>query len=119
LGGRAQAGIRCADPDQTQVYLPRDVFFGRLGFAAVFFSVWVSDFGRFFPATSELLPQGDRDRDSTSIGLLGPIVAHGSEIRPGSRSTRAHARAVATHARDDSIVAAKDRADVATLSRPS
>jgi hypothetical protein len=34
-------------------YLPREVFFGRFGFACVFFSVWASDFGRFFPATSD------------------------------------------------------------------
>ena len=33
-------------------YLPREVFFGRLGLAGAFFSVWASDFGRFFPATS-------------------------------------------------------------------
>jgi hypothetical protein len=32
--------------------LPREVFFGRFGFAGVFFSVWGSDFSRFFPATS-------------------------------------------------------------------
>jgi hypothetical protein len=34
------------------VYFPREVFFGRLGLAGAFFSVWASDFGRFFPATS-------------------------------------------------------------------
>lgn len=33
-------------------YLPREVFFGRFPFAGAFFSVWASDFGRFFPATS-------------------------------------------------------------------
>jgi hypothetical protein len=33
-------------------YLPREVFFGRLGLAGAFFSVWASDFGRFFPAKS-------------------------------------------------------------------
>jgi len=33
-------------------YLPREVFFGRFGFAGGFFPVWVSDFERFFPATS-------------------------------------------------------------------
>ena len=33
-------------------YLPREVFFGRLGLFGVFFSVWACDFGRFFPATS-------------------------------------------------------------------
>jgi hypothetical protein len=37
-------------------YLPRDVFFGRLGFAGAFFSVWASDLGRFFPATSGSFP---------------------------------------------------------------
>jgi hypothetical protein len=31
--------------------LPREVFFGRFGFADSFFSVWATDFGRFFPAT--------------------------------------------------------------------
>jgi hypothetical protein len=31
--------------------LPREVFFGGLGFAGGFFSVWATDFGRFFPAT--------------------------------------------------------------------
>jgi hypothetical protein len=35
------------------VYLPREVFFGRLALAgAFFFSVCASDFGRFFTATS-------------------------------------------------------------------
>jgi hypothetical protein len=34
-------------------YLPREVFFGRLGFAGVFFSVWASDFERFLPTTSD------------------------------------------------------------------
>ena len=32
-------------------YLPREVFFGRLGLFGVF-SVWACYFGRFFPATS-------------------------------------------------------------------
>jgi hypothetical protein len=36
-------------------YLPREVFFGRLGLAGVFFSLWATDFGRFFPATGGLL----------------------------------------------------------------
>jgi len=39
-------------------YLPREVFFGRLGLADPFFSVSASDFGRFFPATSA--PSDDR-----------------------------------------------------------
>jgi hypothetical protein len=34
------------------VYLPREVFFGRLALPGAFFSVWANDFGRFFPATS-------------------------------------------------------------------
>jgi hypothetical protein len=33
-------------------YLPREVFFGRLGFPGAFVPVCVGDFGRFFPATS-------------------------------------------------------------------
>jgi len=34
-------------------YLPREVFFGRLGLAGgAFCFVWVSGFGRFFPATA-------------------------------------------------------------------
>jgi hypothetical protein len=37
-------------------YLPREVFFGRLGFAGSFFGEWVSDFGRFLPATSDSFP---------------------------------------------------------------
>src|SRR6266705_1074343 len=36
----------------TGLYLPREVFFGRLGFASAFVPVCPSDFGRFFPATS-------------------------------------------------------------------
>jgi hypothetical protein len=36
--------------------LPREVFFGRLGFAGAFFTVWASDFGRFLPATSDSFP---------------------------------------------------------------
>ncbi len=37
-------------------YLPREVFFGRLGFAGAFFTVWASDFERFLPATSDSFP---------------------------------------------------------------
>jgi hypothetical protein len=36
----------------TVLYLPREVFFGRLDFAGVFVPVCASDFGRFCPATS-------------------------------------------------------------------
>ena len=36
----------------TGLYLPREVFFGRLVFAGAFVPVCASDFGRFFPATS-------------------------------------------------------------------
>jgi hypothetical protein len=36
----------------TALYLPREVFFGRLVFADAFVPVCASDFGRFFPATS-------------------------------------------------------------------
>lgn len=36
----------------TGLHLPREVFFGRLGFAGAFVPVCESDFGRFFAATS-------------------------------------------------------------------
>ena len=36
-------------------YLPREVFFGRLGLVGVFFSVWPCEFGRF-PVTSGSFP---------------------------------------------------------------
>ena len=36
----------------TALYLPREVFFGRLVFAGAFVPVCASDFGRFFPDTS-------------------------------------------------------------------
>jgi hypothetical protein len=36
--------------------LPREVFFGRLGFAGAFFTVWAADFERFLPATSDSFP---------------------------------------------------------------
>jgi hypothetical protein len=35
----------------TGLYLPREVFFGRLDFAGAFVPVCASDFGLFFPAT--------------------------------------------------------------------
>jgi hypothetical protein len=37
-------------------YLPREVFFGRLGFAGAFFTVWASNFERFLLATSDSFP---------------------------------------------------------------
>jgi len=36
--------------------LPREVFFGRLGFVSVFFEVFASNFERFFPAASSSFP---------------------------------------------------------------
>jgi hypothetical protein len=36
----------------TGLYLPREVFFGRFGFAGAFVPVCAGDIGRFFPATS-------------------------------------------------------------------
>jgi hypothetical protein len=47
---RRQAACRAA-PQARRRYLPREVFFGRFGFVDGFFSVWASDFERFFPAT--------------------------------------------------------------------
>ncbi len=40
----------------TGIYLPREVFFGRFGFAAASFSVFGNGFSRFFPAMHTLLP---------------------------------------------------------------
>lgn len=53
-GDRDRVGAPARDPGRG--YLPREVFFGRLGLAGVFFSLWATDFGRFFPATGRLLP---------------------------------------------------------------
>jgi hypothetical protein len=50
-----RTAVRSAGRDRG-CYLPRDVFFGRLGFAGAFFTVWASDFGRFLPATSDSFP---------------------------------------------------------------
>jgi hypothetical protein len=52
-GGIRRRGRR---PVDRCCYLPREVFFGRLGFAGAFFTVWASDFGRFLPATSDSFP---------------------------------------------------------------
>jgi hypothetical protein len=54
VDARAGAGRHVVERDHTPVvaYLPREVFFGRLGLADGFLSVWASDFGRFFPAKS-------------------------------------------------------------------
>jgi len=51
-GLAAPASDHRRDGTRRRDYLPREVFFGRFGFAGVCFSVWGSDFSRFFPATS-------------------------------------------------------------------
>ena len=51
----ATAPQRCR-ASVTGLYLPREVFFGRLGFAGAFLPVCASDFSRFFPATSGSFP---------------------------------------------------------------
>lgn len=56
-GNRGEVGGR-----DRGCYLPREVFFGRLGFAGAFFTVWASDFGRFLPATSDSFPMGRAPR---------------------------------------------------------
>ena len=48
---RGSTRSRQAFPVDRCGYLPREVFFGRFGFVGGFFSVWATDFGRFFPAT--------------------------------------------------------------------
>jgi hypothetical protein len=64
-------------------YLPRDVFFGRLGFAGAFLTVWASDFGRFLPATSDSFPIAVLQAHPT--GLPRPFAAgplpHGQSLR--------------------------------------
>ena len=52
----AHSPHRGSRPADRCCYLPREVFFGRLGLVGVFFSVWACDFGRFFPATSGSFP---------------------------------------------------------------
>src|SRR5206468_225660 len=65
-------------PAGEPIYLPREVFFGRLGLAGVFFSVWACDFGRFFPATrapfrcSSLAHPSERGRCPARFPYLGP-----------------------------------------------
>ena len=59
-------------------YLPREVFFGRLGFAGVFFTGWADDFGRFLPATSDSFLVC-----SASMRTLPQQVTRSSAIRRG------------------------------------
>jgi len=67
-------------------YLPREVFFGRLGFAGAFFTVWGSDFGRFLVATSDSFP----------VDVLpSPPYRGSSAVCRGSTS---HARSAVVHA---------------------
>jgi hypothetical protein len=47
----ATAPQRCR-ASVTGLYLPREVFFGRLVFAGAFVPACAMDFGRFFPVTS-------------------------------------------------------------------
>jgi hypothetical protein len=55
-------------------YLPREVFFGRLGFGGAFFTVWASDFGRFLPATSDSFPLDvSRARSGVHEARHGPL----------------------------------------------
>src|SRR5262245_46758514 len=61
-----------------------EVFFGRLVLAGAFFSVWASDFGRFFPATSAPSPDRvNRNRVTVPPDPLGQSRA----LRAPERST--------------------------------
>jgi hypothetical protein len=54
---------RTAGSGRNAAYLPREVFFGRLGLAGAFLALWGGDFGRFFPAMSgSFRSSGDRAR---------------------------------------------------------
>jgi hypothetical protein len=55
-GRESATGGEIGGPLTRCLYLPREVFFGRLAFAGAFFAEWVSDFGRFLPATSDSFP---------------------------------------------------------------
>lgn len=51
---------------ESWLYLPREVFLGRFGFAAVFLSVCGSDFSRFLPAMTCSFPRRSRQRSRAS-----------------------------------------------------
>jgi hypothetical protein len=82
--------------------LPREVFFGRLGFAGAFFTVWASDFGRLLLATSDsfpvdVLPTYALTRFTVSSPALERWFAgynrgrpRTDQIRPGSFGLIAH-----------------------------
>jgi hypothetical protein len=79
-----RTAVRSAD---RGCYLPRDVFFGRLGFAGAFFTFWASDFGRFLPATSDSFPvrvlSSAPYRASEPAGFrLGPSEKRAAGIEP-------------------------------------
>jgi hypothetical protein len=68
----ATAPQRCR-ASVTGLYLPREVFFGRLGFAGAFVPVCASDFGRFFPATSGSFRMMCSRRDTSDRGYPVPM----------------------------------------------
>jgi hypothetical protein len=72
----------------TARYLPREVFFDRLGFAGAFFMIGASDLGRFLPATCDFLP-------------IDVFPGHPTEVAPlaGGRLLPARSYALSVHAR--------------------
>ena len=82
----------------TGLYLPREVFFGGLGFAGAFVPVCAGDIGRFFPATSGSfrLISSRRDTSEGSIGersqtrhAVTPVVGGYNSMRMAVRQGRA------------------------------
>jgi hypothetical protein len=74
----------------TGLYLPREVFFGRLVFAGAFLPVCATDFGRFFPATSgsfQLISPGTLPTVATHLEDL-PVPRRGRELIFDVRPTR-------------------------------
>jgi hypothetical protein len=69
----------------TARYLPREVFFDRLGFAGAFFMIGASDLGRFLPATCDFLPIDVFPGHPTDVAAL----AAGRPARPYALSVHA------------------------------
>ena len=70
-------------------YLPREVFFGRLGFAGVFFSACADDFGRFLPATSDSFPVDVLPAHPTEVAPEGCHYSGRDLLAPSALMSRA------------------------------
>jgi hypothetical protein len=93
----------------TARYLPREVFFDRLGFAGAFFMVGASDLGRFLPATCDSLP-------------IDVFPGHPTEVAPLAAGRLLPARPYALSVHADLLETARSNrgtnADRATTGHP-